>query len=116
MTTQCVTYPLQTETITVMSHVTSIQVVGERISCLQATTETESDPAKTVHVTFEVQGKKDEPCILSNAEELGLILSAKDAVELGLSLIAMGSDPENMTDISAIRERLSDFLSNKSPV
>jgi hypothetical protein len=50
MTTQCVTHPLQTETITVMSHVTSIQVVGERISCLQATTETESDPAKTVHV------------------------------------------------------------------
>jgi hypothetical protein len=52
MTTQCVTYPLKTNTITVMSHVTSLQVIGERISCLQATTETESELAKTVHITF----------------------------------------------------------------
>ena len=84
MTTDSTTQPLNTSTITVMSHVTSITVTANKLSKLA----TPGEPP-TLYLNFEVQGKSQEPCILAGAEELGLILSAEDARILGSALLAM---------------------------
>jgi hypothetical protein len=98
---------LKTGDVTVMSHVTTTTVVGNRISKLRGT------PANgtTIHLNFEVKGKKDEPCILANAEELGFILKPEDALEIGLSLVAMAVENQSDEATAAIQERLSQLLS-----
>jgi hypothetical protein len=111
MSVKSLTRNLKTDDITVMSHVTSMKVVANRISKLSATPENST----TIHLNFEVKGKKDEPCILANAEELGFILQPKDALEIGLSLIEMAMENQSPEAMVAIQERLSQ-LSSKSKV
>lgn len=105
MTVKPTIRPLETGEITVMSHVTSITVTGNKISKLEAT-----DNPTTIHLNFEVEGKKGEPCILAGAEELGFILHPKDALELGLSLVEMGLEKLTAAEAKAIQERLSQLL------
>lgn len=103
------TRPLNTNDVTVMSHVTSIVVQGERISKLPSTA---SDKPGVIHLSFAVKDKKDEPCILSGAEELSLVLDRNDAVELGLLLLEMElteQTPEEAAKIKASISRLLDL-------
>jgi hypothetical protein len=101
MTVKPFTQKINTDEITVMSHVTSITVTGNKISKLQA-----DNNSSTIHLSFDVTDKKDEQCILSGAKELGLILQATDALELGLMLTAMGIKNQSPEEVAKIQARL----------
>lgn len=88
MTVKVTTNPITTDNITVMSHVTSLTAVGNHISKLESSQENST----TIHLNFEVKGKKEEPCILAAAEELELIFNAQDALKLGLLLVEMAAN------------------------
>jgi hypothetical protein len=98
---------LKTKDITIMSHVTSVTATGDKISKLPGSS---VDQPGVVHLNFEVKGKKDEPCVLSGAEEIGLILDPADALELGLLLLEMELEQQSPEELAAIKARLAPFL------
>jgi urease accessory protein UreE len=104
---------LETDEITVMSHVTSTTVVGNKISKLEADAGDAS--TSTIHLNFEVRDKHEQPCVLANAEELGLILSPKDALELGLILVAMGMEQHTEAETRAVQNRLAETIAQLHP-
>jgi len=113
MTIHSLTRNLETDEITVMSHVTSTTVVGNKISKLEA--EPGDASTSNIHLNFEVRGKDDQPCVLAHAEELGLILSPKDALELGLILVAMGMEQNGEADVQAVQNRLAEAIAQLHP-
>lgn len=112
MTVQSITRPLQTDDITIMSHVTSVTAVGNKISKLT----TKPDNSTTIHLNFDVKGRKDEPCILAGAEELGLIINAQDALEIGLYLVAMAIKNPTEKEVAEIQSQLSATIAEMNPI
>ena len=123
MTTKLITHPLKTGKLTAMSNVTSITIMGHQVSILEDRPEPEKKDRSAVHLTF--YGEKDSelksisnrhgdvehlqklPSLLTTAEELGLIMDRDDAMEIGLSLLAMVMENKTAADIEAIHKRLS---------
>ncbi|MFE4106887.1 hypothetical protein [Almyronema epifaneia] len=114
MTVKSVTRSLQTSDITVMSNVTSIQVRGSKITKIGAMAgqagETAASTAASIYIDLEVSQKQSLPAVLGSTEELGLILSSKDAVELGLLLVAMGQEGQSSEQVAATLTRLSQLM------
>ena len=106
MTGQYLTRNLETDDITVSSHLSSLTVVGNKISQLQG----EGKDATSIHLDFIVKERQDEPCILAGAEELELILDSKDAFELGLLLTAMGMKNRKFSEFSAVEMKLYNLI------
>jgi hypothetical protein len=107
MTTKLQTMPLQTKEMTLMSNNTSIKVIGHKISKLIDQDEKQQNVSSSIHLTFDVKKEEKSPCILNNPEELGFIINPKDAIEIGLSLIAMGMDFHNEITLEEIKGRLA---------
>lgn len=105
-----VTCPWKTGEITVMSNVTSIQVVGNKITKIGAIQGQETDSPASIYIDLDVMYKQPMPSILASTEELGLILNVKDALELGLLLVAMGMETNKSADVSVTLERLSKLI------
>ena len=104
MTLTAITHELKTGDITVISNVTSVTATCNRISRLE--TIEEGEPT-AIHVDFVVKPhQKHLPSVLEETEELGLILSADDAIELGSLLIAMGLEDKSSQEANAIFEHL----------
>ena len=106
MTGQYLTRNLDTDDITVSSHLSSLTLVGNKISQLQG----ESKDSTSIHLDFIVKERQDEPCILAGAEELELILDSKDAFELGLLLTAMGMKNHKSSELSAVERKLYNLI------
>ena len=104
MTLTAVTQELKTGDITVMSNVTSVTAICNRISRLETIKEEEP---KAIHVDFTVKPRKEHLLsILEETEQLGLILTLDDAIELGLLLVALGLEDKSSQEVEAIFERL----------
>ncbi len=110
MTTKLVTRPLKTGELTAMSNVTSITVTGHQVSIIEVESESEKEDTSAVHLTFEVEHPQKLPSLLATAEELGLIMERDDAVEIGMSLLAMAMEDKTPAEIEAIKQRLSKMI------
>ncbi len=106
MTGQYLTRHLETDEILVSSHLSSLKVLGNKISKLQG----EGKDSTSIHLNFAVKERQDEPCILAGAEELELIIDSKDAFELGLLLTAMGMKNRKASELSAVEVRLYNLI------
>ncbi|MGK7925145.1 MAG: hypothetical protein AB4290_07845 [Spirulina sp.] len=96
MTATALVHKLNTGDIEVMSNVTDLTVRGDRVSRL------DSDRASaTVHLSFTVQNPQKLASILDATDELGFILRPEDAIEVGLSLVAMGMQGKTPEEITA---------------
>ncbi|MDJ0569860.1 MAG: hypothetical protein QNJ53_12540 [Pleurocapsa sp. MO_192.B19] len=123
MTTKLVTHPLKTGKLTAMSNVTSITVTGHQVSILEDEPEPGKKDRSAVHLTFygergselrsisnrrgDVEHPQKLPSLLATAEELGLIMDRDDAVEIGLSLLAMAMEDKTAAEIEAVQTRLA---------
>ncbi len=110
MTTKLVTRPLKTGELTAMSNVTSINVTGHQVSILEVQPEPGKKDTSAVHLTFDVEHPQKLPSLLATVEELGLIMDRDDAVKIGLSLLAMAMEDQNISVIKAIKQRLSSMI------
>ena len=112
MTGQYLTRQLDTDDITISSHLSSLKVLGNKISKLEG----EDKDSTSVHLNFTVKERQDEPCILAGAEELELILDSKDAFELGLLLTAMGMKNRQASELSAVEVRLYNLIAELNQI
>jgi hypothetical protein len=110
MTTKLVTRPIKTGDLTAMSNVTSVTVTGHQVSILEVQPEQGKPDTSAVHLTFEVEHPQKLPSLLATAEELGLIMERDDAVEIGLSLLAMAMENKTPAEIEAVQTRLSSTI------
>ena len=110
MTTTLLTHDLQTDDITVMSNLTSITVVGSKISSLDDPQVSSRDSSSTVHLDFDVKEPTPSSGVLDSTETLGMIFKQGDAINLGLWLIAMGMEHKTSDDVDAIVSRLTQLL------
>ena len=112
MTGQYLTRQLETDDITISSHLSSLKVLGNKISKLEG----EDKDSTSIHLNFTVKERQDEPCILAGAEELELILDSKDAFELGLLLTAMGMKNRQASELSAVEVRLYNLIAELNQI
>jgi hypothetical protein len=110
MTTKLVTRPIKTGDLTAMSNVTSVTVTGHQVSILEVQPEPDKPDTSAVHLTFEVEHPHKLPDLLTNTEELGLIMERDDAVEIGLRLLAMAMENKTPAEIEAVQTRLSKMI------
>ena len=112
MTATLLSHDLQTNDITVISNLTSVTVVGSRISTLNDLQTVSKDRNATVHLDFNVKDPANSSGVLGSTESLGMILSQSDAVNLGLWLLVMGLKHNTTDSVDAIMVRLSQQLKN----
>jgi hypothetical protein len=108
------TQDIETSDITVMSNVSSVTVVGTKVSRLADLPEGGHHAPTTVHIDFKVKQPTQLSSVLESTEILGMILSADDAVELGERLIAMGLDDQSPDAVAAVTSRINQYLQNAS--
>lgn len=109
MNSKLLSRTVKTGDITVMSNVTSVTVVGTKVSRVEEIPGHEQESPSAVHIDFEVKQPSHLPAVLEDTEVLGMILQLEDAVELGLLLVAMGLEhktPEQVAEITARLNRL----------
>ncbi len=106
MTGQYLTRNLATDDITVSSHLSSLTIVGNKISQILG----DKKDSTSIHLNFAVKERQNEPCILAGAEELELILDSKDAFELGLVLTVMGMKNHKSSELSAVEMKLYNLI------
>ena len=87
-----------------MSSADSHTVTGKRVTRIGAidTAETHCDP--TVHLSLEIKPSGADAAGEDNS--LGLIFQAEDAIELGLSLLAMGLGDAPPAELEVLIQRL----------
>jgi hypothetical protein len=112
MTTKLVTRPFKTGEVTIMSNITSITATGHQISILEARPERAKGNGSTVHLTFEVEHPQKLSSILGSDRELGLMMERKDAIEIGLLLVAMGMEDKSHHEVVAVLDRLSKLIAD----
>jgi hypothetical protein len=95
--------PLHTGDITVMSNTDSLTVTGQRVTRIGVidTAETHCEP--TVHLSLSVQHTDGGD---NEAQSLGLILQAEDAIQLGMSLLVMGLGDAPPAEQESLMKRL----------
>ena len=107
MKTISASYELETEDIQVLSNLTSITAKAHRISRLDAVKSKENTDPATIHLNFEVKPHSEHlPSFLGETEELDLVLSLDDAVEIGLILVAMGLENKSRLEVEEVFRRL----------
>jgi len=110
MKSTLLTRDIQTGDITVMSNVTSVTVVGTKVSRLADSPEQEQVAPSTVHIDFEIKEPTQLQTLLESTEALGMILNSDDAVELGELLIAMGLNNRDPKAIATVMSDLNQFI------
>ena len=104
------TQDIQTGDITVMSNVTSVTVMGTKVSRLGGCSEQDRKIPSTVHIDFEVKHPDHSPTVLESTETLGMILNLKDAVDLGVLLVAMGLEHKTPDEIVTVVSQLTTLI------
>ncbi|MBF2079613.1 MAG: hypothetical protein IGR76_14115 [Synechococcales cyanobacterium T60_A2020_003] len=110
MTTKAITRPLHTSGITVMSNITSMEVRGSKITKLAGTADHGGSSASDIYIDLEVEPKPEPSGQDPQTEELGLVLNAADALELGLLLVAMGLEDKTPDHVAATCDRLKALI------
>jgi len=107
MKTISVSRELKTGDIAVMSNLTSVTANANRISRLNAVKgKNITDPA-SIHVDLKVKPHVEHlPSVLGETEELDLVLSVDDALQIGMMLVAMGLEDKSQLDIDEVFKRL----------
>lgn len=98
-------YKLATGDIEVMSNLTSIIANANRISRLEAV-KGKASPAK-VYLDLKVKPHPEHlPSVLGETEELDLVLSPDDALEIGIMMVAMGLENKSQLEVDEVFKRL----------
>ena len=107
MKTISISREVKTGDITVMSNLTSVTANAERISRLNAAKGKDvTDPA-SIHVDLKVKPHLEHlPSVLGETEELDLVLSVDDALQIGVMLVAMGLEDKSQLEIDEVFKRL----------
>lgn len=107
MKTISVSRELKTGDITVLSNLTSVTANAKRISRLNAVKGKDiTDPA-SIHVDLKVKPHKEHlPRVLAETEELDLVLSLDDALQIGVMLVAMGLEDKSQLEVDEVLKRL----------
>ena len=109
-TQQLLTQDLTTSEITVISNHASVTVTGTKVSRVEEIPGHEQENPSMVHVDFKVKNPSQQPEVLDNTEDLGLILKLEDAVDLGLLLVDMGMEHKPPEAIKGTITRLSKLI------
>ena len=106
MKTASTSYELVTGDIEVMSNLTSITANANRISRLEAVQGKTASPAK-VYLDLKVKPHPEHlPGVLGETEELDLVLSPEDALEIGILMVAMGLEDKSSVELDEVFKRL----------
>ncbi|MEM8828157.1 MAG: hypothetical protein AAGE96_02230 [Cyanobacteria bacterium P01_G01_bin.19] len=98
-------YELATGDIEVMSNLTTITANANRISRLEAVKGKES-PAK-VYLDLKVKPHPEHlPSVLGETEEVDLVMSPDDALEIGIMMVAMGLENKSQLEVDEVFKRL----------
>lgn len=110
MTVEYVTHLLETGEVTVMGHIEdALTVTGQRVSRLGAVQGQEQKTPPAIHVNFEIL-KQGEP--QKTPEMITLAFCPADALELGMLLVAMAIEDKTSSEVSEIKERLSQLVAD----
>lgn len=100
-------YELETGDIEVMSNLTSITANVHRISRLEAVKGKKTESPAKVYLDLKVQPHPEHlPSVLGETEELDLVLSPEDALEIGILMVAMGLEDKSQLEVDGIFKRL----------
>ena len=107
MKTISVSRELKTGDITVLSNLTSVTTNASRISRLNAIKGKDiTDPA-SIYVDLKVKPHSEHlPSVLGETEELDLVLSVDDALQIGVMLVAMGLEDKSQLEVDEVFKRL----------
>ncbi|MBE9044950.1 hypothetical protein IQ255_11125 [Pleurocapsales cyanobacterium LEGE 10410] len=107
MKTTSVSHELETGDITVLSNLTSVTTNVKRISRLEAVKGKEAANPAAIHVDLQVKPHQEHlPSVVGETEELDLVLSLDDAVEIGLLMVAMGLENKSRLEVDEVFKRL----------
>ena len=109
MPTQLITRPIKTSELTVTSNITSLKVVGGKVSRLLSSNEQEESNSN-VHLTFDVKYPQELQSLLDYDGQLAFILNLEDAAEIGLLLAAMGIENKSGKELDVFLNRLSSLV------
>lgn len=113
MTTPLITQDLTTTEITMMSNVTSMTVVGTKVSRVGDKIAHQQGSLPAIHIDFYVKQPQHRPVVFEATESVGMILSLTDAVKLGTLLVALGLANKTSDDITAamalLKQSIQDF-------
>jgi hypothetical protein len=87
-----------------MSSADSFTVTGKRVTRIGTVDTAETHCEPTVHLSLGI--KRGNASQTAEDDSLGLILRAEDAVELGLSLLVMGSGEATPAEQEVLIQRL----------
>jgi hypothetical protein len=100
MTTNLVTQSLQTHDITLMTNATSLTLQGTKVSRVGPLPREGEPTTASIYIDFVVK-HPSHGAGLDEAEEVSLSLQAQDAVQVGLSLLALALEPATPEAIAA---------------
>ena len=110
MGSKLLTHDIQTGDITVMSNVTSVTVIGTKVSRLGGDSTDAKGSPSVVHIDFDVKQPDHSPAVLESTETLGMILNLSDAIDLGALLIAMGLAHRTPDEIETVMVQLTQLI------
>ena len=100
-------YKLETGDIEVMSNLTDITANVHRISRLEAARGRETESPAKVYLDLKVKPHPEHlPSVLGETEELDLVLSPEDALEIGIYMVAMGLEDKSQLEVDGVFKRL----------
>lgn len=110
MATTLLTRDIHTDSITVMSNVSSVTVEGTKVSRLGGHARGDAGGASAVHIDFDVKPSSRRSDGGESTESMCMILGVDDAVELGMMLVAMGLEQKTPEEMTETLSRLSQLI------
>jgi hypothetical protein len=107
MKTISVSHEIKTGDIKVMSNLTSFTANANRISRLNAVKGKNMNDSPSIHIDFQVKPHQEQlPSVIGETEELDLVLSVDDAMQIGILLVAMGLEDKSELEVDEVFQRL----------
>lgn len=102
-----VSHELKTGDIQLLSNLTSVTANASRISRLNAVKEKGINDPASIHIDFKVKPHVEHlPSVLGETEELDLVLSVDDALQIGVMLVAMGLEDKSQLEVDEVFKQL----------
>jgi hypothetical protein len=110
MKTKLFTQELNTGDITVISNLNSVMANGTRISRVEEVQGHAKESPSAIYIDLTVKQPAKLHDVLEATEEVDLVLSLEDSVELGLLMVAMGMEHKTDENIAETMSRLSQLI------
>ncbi|MEA5477901.1 hypothetical protein VB774_09745 [Pseudanabaena galeata UHCC 0370] len=110
MKTKLFTQELNTGDITVISNLTSVTANCTRISRVEEVQDHEQESPSAIYIDLTIKQSAKLHDVLEATEEVDLVMSLEDSVELGLLMVAMGMEHKTDENIAATMSRLSQLI------